>query len=310
MTIGPPLPPGFKRSSEPSIDSSVASPAEAYTTGPSCGLAEPRATVKNDDVVLASRSLGPALPPDVLQVEDVVSEGGSQSAPIRPDRANATADRTLTATVLPHASSTRGAIGPPLPPEISDSRKIANANTRGGDWATNARKREWELAREDDGDGKKPESEREEWMLIPPEVDRSAVSLAPRGFNSRAAAAAAEVGREAESSRPKNGRTKAGVPIRPGDAEYADAEPKSVDENSSDDGGFRDNSFAKRQRSDDGPSLLELHRTKAGAKSHGGPFKQWDREAEFVVNHKKRGASYYTERDGGLGSRYSSGSGR
>jgi Protein of unknown function (DUF3752) len=220
-------------------------------------------------------------------------------------------------------------IGPPLPPGLSARATAPEAPTIGpplslagsdcGNEVVTSRKRDWDrvLARESSSSapttGKQsapahPGDEgREEWMTVPPVVDRNATMLAARGFSSGKDIAGAS-GDSRRGPQP---------PSLHSDAIYEVAAPRDGEDanrggarNERGDSDAEDDVEAverKRPRVRDGGSLLEQHRAKAKREEGRGAgqprHRQFDREKEFT-NHKTRDASFYASKSGGLFSRY------
>lgn len=311
MTIGPSLPPGLVRNPCPGSNSSDdhrsdSAKSAAYSKRNEQGSREAQPSRTSAQLAGKNRPLGPPLPPDFHRGSRPAPEdlATAQPSPSNPDDGQ---NPGLGPALPPPSPSTAAkSIGPALPPSLSG--RVEKSSKLEVDLPVNARKREWDRVRKaDERDESGGGVEREEWMLVPPTADRHAASLLARGFNSGKAAAAAKAEALTVARRGKGVHTGDGVPVRPGDRDFA-VQHAEGDGSDSDDAGDHVPSVAKRPRVSDGPSLLQQHREKLAAKPAEGAFKQWDREAEFVVNHKKRDASYYTGRDGGLSSRYGSGS--
>lgn len=289
VPTGPPLPPGLAaRDCSDGAGGKGARAGDNATIGPPLPPpSPPRAAV----------TIGPPLPPGMVR-------GAVAATPVGP--------------ALPPGMRSDGdgtsVIGPALPPGMARGAgtKLAadQESPSAAERAPTSRKREWDRVRSaaagpatgaasvgDAGTAAHPGDEgREEWMTVAPVFDKRQAVLAAQGLG----------GFATPSEGPKR---PPGPPRRPGDAAYEaqggeDSGSGSDGDDEQERGGGNEQ---KRVKYSAGPSLLERHVSRAeevASRQEGRPrYRQFDREKEFT-DHKKRDASFYATKAGGLGARY------
>lgn len=310
--IGPPLPPSL------AATAAAASKGSGDGTDRGTHAAETAASGSERPPLLpgAAAKIGPPLPPGMVRGADAAPTVGPALPPGMTRGAGAAP--TIGPALPPGMARGAGAapaIGPALPPGM---RRGASSGTSIGperppsaaDCASASRKREWDRVRSAAADlipgeasagneqkASHPGDEgREEWMTVPPVFDKRQSLLVAQGLGGLAPA-------------PEGPKRPQGPPRRPGDAsfeEQGDGESDSASDGA-DEHGDGERSAQKRVKYTTGPSLLEQHVSRAdevATRQEGQPrYRQFDREKEFT-DHKKRDASFYAKKAGGLGSRY------